>query len=223
MEDIINLWDELYKKGTKYFEPEIKLRIYDSLLAFMGDYMELEKNQIKLTNIKIRENFRYIKNEYKSLLEYKKIVDTLKYQYYKSYENLIDKKKKYFQSYDIEYWGLSKEDMKNKEYLIKDLKLAMTKMFPEETKKVDDYKKMYGCYLNSFIQEFEIKRENNDIIDNLLNYLKEIKDNFTNSQIKYNDLIAHISLANNHDHIKEDKIITIENKSKNEALEKINK
>ena len=106
MEDIINLWDELYKKGTKYFEPEIKLRIYDSLNAFMEDLMELEKNQIKLTNIKIRENFRYIKNEYKSLLEYKKIVDTLKYQYYKSYENLIDKKKKYFQSYDIEYWGV---------------------------------------------------------------------------------------------------------------------
>ena len=132
-------------------------------------------------------------------------------------------KKKYFQNYDIEYWGLSKEDMENKEYLIKDKKLAMTKMFPEETKKVDDYKKMYGCYLNSFIQEFEIKRENNDIIDNLLNYLKGIKDNFNYLQIKCDNLITYISLANIHDHIKEDKIITIENKSKNEALEKINK
>ena len=136
MKDIIILWDELYKFGTKYYEPEVKLSTYDSLCAFLGDWIELEKNQIKLTNIKIRENFRYIKNEYKSLLGNKKIVDTLKYQYYKSYKNLIDKKEKYFHSYDIEYWGLSKEDMKNKEYLIKDKKLAMTKMFPEETKKL---------------------------------------------------------------------------------------
>ena len=82
---------------------------------------------------------------------------------------------------------------------------------------------MYGSYLNSFIQEFEIKRENNDIIDNLMNYLKETKDNFYYLQFKCNSLITFISLANYHDYIKEDKTITIENKSKNENLEIINK
>ena len=125
--DIKIIWVELYNNAKKYYETEIKLRIYDSLYAFLEEWIKSEESQIKLTNIKIRENYRYIKNEYKSLLENKKILDKLKNQDYKSYRNLIDKKEKYFKSYDSEYWGLSKEDMKYKEYLIKDKKLAILK------------------------------------------------------------------------------------------------
>ncbi len=79
----------------------------------------------------------------------------------------------------MKYLGLTKENMKYKDELFHETELTMTKILPGELKRLNNEKKIYGWYLNSFIKEFEKQKENNnDIKENILNYLKETKDNF---------------------------------------------
>ena len=155
MKDISSLWKELYKISQKYFLPEKKRKFYDSMGILMEILANIEDNQINLINVEIRENLRYLKNEYISLGEYKSILNNLENQYSSANKALTAKKEKLFRRRYPEEWKLSKEDISNKDNLLHNKNLALSKMLPEETGKVNEYRNIYGCYLNSLIKEYD--------------------------------------------------------------------
>ena len=193
--DIFSIWDELYKKSQDIESLTIS-SIYDAMAKFMEDWKKMNESQIKLINIKIREYFRYIRNEYKSIREYYDIYDNAKNQYLKSYIKLIDTKEYLFNNEDIENWGINKEDIIDRRILLKNKEYSFSKMMPDETKKVDEYKKMYGCYLNSLIDEFNEIKNYNGIRhkDNITKYIRENIDNLTNFHVSLTNLLGYIDM-----------------------------
>ena len=194
MKEITKIWDELYKKGESNSESEIILGIYDIMARVMDDWANMEKNHIKLINLKIREYFRYIRYEYKAIKEYYSTYDNAKNQYLKSYIKLMDNKERMFREEDIENWGLSQEDLKNKMNLLKNKEYSIERMLPEETKKVNDYRKMYGCYLNSFVDEYKEIQNYNGIRhkENISNFLRGSTENYSKFHVEITNLIAYI-------------------------------
>ena len=144
---------------------------------------------INIINIKIREYFRYIKNEYHSISELASKVDANKNLFYKSFEKLINNKESLFKQQDLTLWGLSQQDMDNKLMLLKNKEYAFSKMLPKETKKLSKFKNFYGCYLNSIIDEFERIRELNGTRhkDNVNLFLKKLSDRITDFHVSLAD------------------------------------
>ena len=201
--DINILWDELYKKSNQNYEGEIILGAYDSLAKFMEDWAKMQKSQIDLINVKLREYFRYIKNEYHSVKEFHKAYEDKKNDYQKSYQKLIDTKEKLFSEKKVNNWGMDREDLDNKVLLFKEKELSMEKMLPEETKKVKDKKKLYGCYLNSLIEEYEkisslnSKRHK----ENIVGFIKDMSNTIITFHVSLNQMVAYL------DTLKEDMFI----------------
>jgi hypothetical protein len=194
MNEIAKIWDELYRKGESNSENIIILSLYDSMAQVMDDWANMEKNHVKLINLKIREYFRYIRYEYKTIKDYYNIYDNAKNQYLKSYIKLMDNKERMFREEDIENWGLSNEDMKNKMILLKNKEYSIERMLPEETKQVNDYRKLYGCYLNSLVDEYkEIQNYNSRRHkESIFKFIKGTTENYSQFHVSIINLIAMI-------------------------------
>ena len=194
IKDINILWDDLYKKSANSLEGEIILGVYDSLAKFMEDWAKMQESQINLINVKLREYFRYIKNEYHSIKDYCKAYEDKKNDYKKSNQKLKDTKEKLFSEKKVSNWGMDREDLDNKVLLFKEKELSMEKMLPEETKKVKDKKKLYGCFLNCLIEEYEkisslnSKRHK----ENILAFIKEMSNNIINFHVSLNERVAYL-------------------------------
>ena len=196
MRNIISVWDDLYKKGNQNLESETILGIYDVMAKLMEDWAIMEENQTKLINEKIREYFRYIRHEYKCIKEYYNNYNNAKDKFITSHIKLIDNKEYLFENEDIKNWGLDQFDTENKRLLIRNKDYAMSKMLPEETKIVNEYKKIYGIYLNSLIDEYNHIQNNNKIRhkENIIKFIKETIENITNFHVSLNNLIAYLDI-----------------------------
>ena len=186
------IWVELYKASTKNFEGEIISGVYDNFSKFMNDWTKLYETQIKLINENIREYYRYIRNEYHSIREYYALYEVSRNSFKKMNQKLTDTKERLFEEKKIDDWGLDKEDLENKILLFRDKELSMEKMLPEETKKVRDKKKMYGSYLNSFIDEYErIKRLNaRRHKESILTFIKEMSNAIIGFHVNLNENVG---------------------------------
>ena len=200
---INNIWDEFYKNSNKNLEGEIILGVYYSFSKFMENWTKLYQDQINLINEKIREYFRYIRNEYHSIKDYYTIYETAKNSYKKLNSKLTETKERLFEEKKIDDWGLDREDLENKILLFRNKELSMEKMLPEETKKVKDKKKMYGTYLNSLIDEYELIKNLNRKRhkENVESFIKEMSNSTINFHVSLNELIGYI------DTLKEDLFI----------------
>jgi hypothetical protein len=194
IKDINILWDELYKKSNSSYEGEIILGVYDSLAKFMEDWAKMQQTQIDLINVKLREYFRYIKNEYHSIKDFYKVYEDKKNDYKKSYQKLKETKERLFVDQKVNDWGMDKEDLDNKILLFKEKELSMEKMLPDETKKVKDKKKLYGCFLNSLIEEYEkiaslnTQRHKNNIIA----FIKEMSNIIITFHVSLNGMVGYL-------------------------------
>jgi hypothetical protein len=194
MKEITKIWDELYQKGESNSESEIILGLYDIMARVMDDWANMEKNHINLINLKIREYFRYIRYEYRTIREYYNTYDNAKNQYLKSYVKLMDNKERMFREEDIENWGLSQDDMKNRMNLLKNKEYSIERMLPEETKKVNDFRKLYGCYLNSLVDEYKEIQNYNGIRhkDSICNFIRGTTENYSKFHVSITNLIGYI-------------------------------
>ena len=204
IKDIYVIWDDLYKKSHKNYDSELILGVYSSLAKFMQDWAKMQEDQVNLINVKLREYFRYIKNDYHSIKEYYKIYEENKINYKKSYQKLSETKERLFEEKKVDDWGLDREDLQNKILLFKEKELSMEKMLPEETKKVKDKKKLFGCYLNCLIDEYEkfgklnCKRHK----ENVIGFIKEISSNMINFHVSLSGMISYL------DTLKEDTFVS---------------
>ena len=75
MKEISDLWKLVYEKSTKYYDMHNTSETYNILSKVMQNWSEVEKKQMEILNINVREYFRYIKNEYHSMKDLGDIVE----------------------------------------------------------------------------------------------------------------------------------------------------
>ena len=196
IKNVVKVWNELYKVGNQNLESEIILGIYDIMGKLMEDWAKMEENQIDLINKKIREYFRYIRKEYKCIKEYYNNYDDAKNIFIKDKIKLIDTKEELFENENIENWGLRQEDIQDKLFLLKNKDYAMSRMIPEETKKVKESENIFGGYLNSLIEEYQIIQNVNKKRhkENILQFIKGVFENLTYFQISLTNSISLIDV-----------------------------
>ena len=163
----------------------------------MEDWAKMEEKQIELINKKIREYFRYIRKEYKCIKDYYYYkYNDAKNTFIKEKIKLIDTKENLFENEDIENWGLNRPDLEDKMLLLKNKDYAMSKMIPEETKRVKEIEDIYGAYLNCLIEEYQKIQNLNKIRhkENILQFIKGFFENLTYFQVSLTSLISFIDI-----------------------------
>ena len=185
MKNISELFKKLLDKSLKYYDSHNTSETFNIMSQFMEDWSKIQNSQIKIMNENIREYFRYVKNEFNVFKDMAIKVNNSKAQYIKAHEKLLNTKETLFQKQEIDLWQLKEEDKINKLNLLKNKDLAFTKMLPNDTKKVCELKKFYGCMLNSIIEEFErIRRVNaKRHKENITNFIKALSSECTNLHI----------------------------------------
>ena len=156
MKEISELWKKLYENSKSYFETNNTIESYSLMHKIMKSLSDIETKKVDLMNNYIREYFRFVKNEYISLKELSVKVDTNKEIYHKAFDKINSTKEKLFKQKDLTNWQLAdKNDLNFKDVLKSNKSLAFSKMIPDETRKFNDVKYIYGFYLNSLISEYE--------------------------------------------------------------------
>lgn len=192
MHETSEIWKQLYQNSEKYFENEKVTEIYNIMSKLMEDWAESEKRQASLINLDIREYFRYIKNEFRSMKELVNKAEINKNSYYKADERLVWKKEDLFKRQEITKWELEPSELGNKLKLVQDKEYAFQKMLPKDTQHVFELKQFYGYYLNRTIEEYERIRDLNGIRhkDRLLAFSKTNTDIITDLHVAHADLIS---------------------------------
>ena len=156
MKEISELWKKLYESSQSYYETNNTCESYNLMHKIMKSLSEIEIKNVDLMNNYIREYFRFVKNEFNSMKELSVKVDTNKEIYHKAFDKLKNMKEKLFRQKDINNWQIAdKNDLNYKVVLLKNKKIAFSKMLPEDTRKFKEVKYNYGFYLNSLISEYE--------------------------------------------------------------------
>ena len=192
MKDISILWKQVLDKSIKYSDSHNTSETFNIMSKFMEDWSEIQKTQMKVINVNIREYFRYVKNEFNGLKEMADRVQNAKTSYIKLSEKLLKTKEVLFEKQDAEIWKLKEEDKQNFLTLLKNKELAFSKMLPQETLKLKENKYFYGSLLNSLISEFErIRRINaKRHKENTTIFVKELSNELTNLHVSLADRIS---------------------------------
>ena len=183
LNEIAKSCEELFLNSVKYNESnEIKISYYE-LNEMFKHWANALKKQNTVTNIDIREYFKYSKNTLKSMKELINTVEIYKQNYYKSRRNLITKKEDLFKKGDITKWDLTPT---NKNININDKNIVFGNMLYNETNIVNNLKNIYGYYLNSVNSEFIRLQEifsfshKQNLIDNAKKEITTISELFKN-------------------------------------------
>ena len=192
MKEISLLWKQVFEKSVKYYESHNTSETFNIMSKFMDNLAETQRKQSEIMNEKIREYFRYVKNEFLNVKEMAIKVQTSRIQYTKAQEKLLNTKESLFQKQDIESWKLKKEDKTNKIQLLSDKNFAFSKMLPQETMKVYEFKCFYGGMLNSLIAEFERIRKTNAKRhkENITNFIRVLSTECTNLHVALADRLS---------------------------------
>ena len=192
MKDVSKLWKQVLDISIKYSDSHNTSETFNIMSKLMEDWSEIQKSQMNVINIDIREYFRYVKNEFNGLKEMADRVQNSKSTYIKFKEKLQKTKETLFEKPDPETWQLRDEDKQNIVSLIKNKELAFSKMLPQDTLKLKEYKNFYGCLLNSIIAEFErIRKINNKRHkENTKKFAKGISEEITNLHVSLADRLS---------------------------------
>ena len=189
MKDLSKIWKQVFDISIKYSDSCNTSGTYNIMSKLMEDWSEIQKSQMNVINRDIREYFRYVKNEFNGLKEMTERVQNSKSVYIKFKEKLQKTKETLFEKQDPETWQLKDEDKQNVVNLLKNKELAFSRMLPQDTLKLKEYKQFYGCLLNSLIAEFErIRKINNRRHkENTVKFVRELSAEITNLHVTLAD------------------------------------
>ena len=184
IDEIVQIWNELCKTSTKYFDGDDIIQTYEHMSKLFTNWSDALKRHNNIVHIDIREYFKYVKNTFKSMKDLVSIVDSNRAYYNKNEKYLINKKEELFRKGDINKWELDASDRDNANKLLQDKNTALMKIIPKETNNVINIKKVYGYYLNRIIDEYErIKLINSSLHKaNLLNACAKITEIYRDFQ-----------------------------------------
>ena len=146
LEVISKNFDDLSSSNTEEFDGEKVIQNYSTFGKLFKNWSDTLKNHNDIIYTDIREYFKYVKNNYNSIDNLIKLVDTNRSIYKMSETALIDKKESLLQKGYINKTDVIDEEQK---------RTVLMKIIPEETDNAIQLKKIYGYYLNRFIEEFE--------------------------------------------------------------------
>ena len=183
MDEISNIWKQIYKTSEKYFDNNTTCESYKQMSNLFKTWSTTLKEHNNIINVDIREHFKFIRKNMGSLKELITSVDSQKYNYQKCVKNLMSKKEDYFKRGDPAKWELDPKHKKDFAFISTDKKTALFKMFPKDTSNAINLKELYGFYLNRAISEYERTRNyngilNKEIISKNVNKLTEILAKF---------------------------------------------
>ena len=195
MKNISEIWNNLGKKSEEYLDNQNTIDSFYILSKLMSDWCDVEKKSALILNTEIKEYFRYIKNEFKSLEDLAIKTENNRNIFMKNSENLIYKKNNLFQIGNIHNWELDEQNI-NDVNLLKDKEIAFTFMLPNETRKVLGEKNLFSFYLNSLIDEYNRIKDLNNIRNRKVvkKFTKDILNNFETFQTNLSEYINQFQL-----------------------------
>jgi hypothetical protein len=161
--EIANIWGNLYKASEKYKDDAISKEIYFQMNNMFFNLAKNFKKQNEFINIDIKESFQFMQNNYGSINELIKRIESKKKTYSKEEAELMKLKEGLFQTRNSQEHKIKnsniEETKKNNEG-----EFDLSKFMPLSTKELLDMKTSYGFYLNRFLNEYNRMKKLNSVI-----------------------------------------------------------
>lgn len=147
---------ELIKDNAiQHKENDEVIQSYAEISSMFYNFSTYLSNQKNVIEINLKEYFKYIKNNYRSMKELIHITDNFKSTFYKSFKNLKTKKEELFKKQEFTKWDFDPKENIDRNTISIDKNLALEKMLYKETAQVNNQKVIYGFYLNRIISEHD--------------------------------------------------------------------
>jgi len=176
------------EKAIKSKEKDEVVQCYEELSTMFENFSSFIQKQTYYLFIHLREYFKFIKNNYRSMKEFIHIEENFKNSFYKSMKSLISKKEDLFKKQEIAKWEIDPKEKIDKNLLLTNKNLATEKMLHKDTNSVSNQKQLYGFYLNRIIYEHERMQKIN--AQKHLQLLMSVFDKQTNSTTEFITSIA---------------------------------
>ena len=163
MNEIANIWGYLYQTSEKYNDDNISKEIYYQMNNMFFNLAKNFKKQNDFINVDIKESFLFMYNNYGSINELIKRIDSKKKVYSKEEKELISLKEELFNTRNTPGHQKSNVNIQiNKKNAEGEFDLS--EFLPINTKALLDMKKSYGFYLNKFLLEYDRMKKLNSVI-----------------------------------------------------------
>jgi len=179
LKEISISFGSLKKKAIEYSEDEDVIQTYDELNSMFLNFSNTISKQNYYIFVHMREYFKYVKNNYRSLKELIHNGESLKSSFNKSYKSLTNKKEELFKKSEVAKWDLDPKENIDKSTITSNKNLALEKMLYKDTASVNNQKEKYGFYLNRIIAEHQRMKKINSVFH--LRYAKNILEKFQNA------------------------------------------
>ena len=161
--EIANLWGYLYQTSEKYKDDNLSKEIYFQMNNMFFNLAKNFKKQNDFINIDIKESFIFMQNNYGSINELIKRIDSKKKVYFKEEKELISLKEQLFNTRNTPGHQKSNANIEiNKKNAEGEFDLST--FLPMNTKALLEMKKSYGFYLNKFLMEYGRMKKLNGVI-----------------------------------------------------------
>ena len=192
-EDLINATEKLSDisrnftlmkdNAIKFNENNSVIQSYAEMSSMFENFSLYLSRQRNLIFVDLREYFKLVKNNFRSMKDFVHKTENLKNTFYKSFKNLKVKKEDLFRKQEVNKWDLDPKDTSiDRNSIASNKNLALEKMLHKETLQVNYQKVVYGFYLNRIIDEHERMRliNGNYHLKNCLKMLEIETNNCTN-------------------------------------------
>ncbi len=178
IEEVTQIWQDLFKNSTKYFDEMNITNTYDQMTKLFTNWSESLKKQNTLIFVDVREYFKYVRNNFREMKYVLHSAENQKANYYKIERNLINKKEDLFKRGDVTKWELDPQEKTTGNILLQDKSSALFKICSKDTNTCIQRRIYYGYYLNKAIEEFERVRDLNGNFhkENFMNFCRNLSD-----------------------------------------------
>ena len=196
IKEISNIWEELYNKKNGHFESECTLVSYSSLIKAMQEFAEFQNNYCILIKNYIIKFFKYFNQEFNSFKNFVLVIDNYKNYYHKTQQKLSLTKNTFLKrEQSINNIQNETKEIKEKE---RKKEFERTKLLLEDSEKAIEFENLYGCYLNSYINEYERIRDihNKKLKANSYQFVKELSIQISDFNFRLGEILGLINSLN---------------------------
>jgi hypothetical protein len=181
LSDISRNFTLMKDNAFKYKENDSVIQSYAEMSSMFENFALYISRQRNLISVDLREYFKFVKNNFRSMKDFVHKTENLKNTFYKSFKNLKVKKEDLYRKQEVGKWDLDPKDTSiDRNSIATNKNLALEKMLHKETFQVNYQKVVYGFYLNRIISEHERLRYINGVY-HLKNCIKMLEDEANNS------------------------------------------
>ena len=192
MKEISKIWDELFCLKNQYFESESIEGVYNSHLKIIEKWSKLQTSHAVLISYSIKKFYKFIKEEYNCFKDLSLTVENSKYNYYKKKNRITNAKENYLIQIEKNENRMKEQGIAFQKKSAEDKEIEFINLNINEINKLEEMKKIYGCYLNSYINEYERLRDLNNIRfkENLFGFIKDLTNQFSNYSFSLSEILS---------------------------------